>query len=63
MKSLEDELPASGFIRIHKSYIISKNFITSVKKSSVYLDNKTELPVGENYKDRIEELASKRKFL
>ena len=63
MKSLEDELPASGFIRIHKSYIISKNFITSVKKSSVYLDNKTELPVGENYKDRIEELVSKRKFL
>jgi len=43
--------------------LFSKNFITSVKKSSVYLDNKTELPVGENYKDRIEELASKRKFL
>jgi DNA-binding LytR/AlgR family response regulator len=63
MKSLEDELPSSTFMRIHKSYIISKNFITSVKKSSVYLDNKTELPVGENYKVRIEELVSKRKFL
>ena len=62
MKALEDELPTSLFIRIHKSYIISKNFITSVKKSSVFLDNKTELPVGENYKERIEELVSKRKF-
>lgn len=62
MKALEDELPGSLFIRIHKSYIISKNFITSVKKSSVLLDNKTELPVGDNYKERIEELVSKRKF-
>ena len=62
MKALEDELPTSLFIRIHKSYIISKNFITSVKKSSVFLDNKTELPVGENYKERIEELVNKRKF-
>ena len=61
LKSLEDELPPS-FLRIHKSYIISKNFISSVKKSSVLLDNKTELPVGENYKDRIEELVSRRKF-
>lgn len=62
MKALEDALPASLFIRIHKSYIISKNFITSVKKSSVFLDNKIELPVGESYKDGIEELVSKRKF-
>jgi DNA-binding LytR/AlgR family response regulator len=62
LKSLEDELPSSMFLRIHKSYIISKSFITSVKKSSVLLDNKTELPVGENYKDRIEELVSRKKF-
>lgn len=62
LKSLEDELPTSIFLRIHKSYIISKNFISSVKKSSVLLDNKTELPVGENYKERIESLVSRRKF-
>ena len=61
LKSLEDELPPSMFLRIHKSYIVSKNFISSVKKSSVLLDNKTELPVGENYKDRIDELVGRRK--
>jgi two-component system, LytTR family, response regulator len=61
LKSLEDELPPSTFLRIHKSYIVSKNFITSVKKSSVLLDNKTELPVGENYKDRIDDLVGRRK--
>jgi two-component system, LytTR family, response regulator len=62
LKSLEDELPPATFLRIHKSYIISKNFISSVKKSSVLLDNKTELPVGENYKDRIQDLVSRKKF-
>jgi DNA-binding LytR/AlgR family response regulator len=62
LKSLEDELPDSIFIRIHKSYIVSKNFISSVKKSSLLLENKMELPVGENYKDRIEDLVSRRKF-
>ena len=62
LKALEDELPDSIFLRIHKSYIISKNFISSVKKSAVLLDNKTELPVGENYKDRIEDFVSRRKF-
>src|SRR5205085_9947471 len=29
MKSVEEQLPESMFIRIHKSYIVSKNFITS----------------------------------
>lgn len=62
LKLLEDELPSSIFLRIHKSYIISKNFISSVKKSSVLLNNKTEISVGENYKDRIEELISRKKF-
>src|SRR5687768_5954388 len=31
MKSLEDELPASQFIRVHKSFIISKKHITAIR--------------------------------
>lgn len=58
LKSLEDELPASQFVRIHKSFIISKNFITSVKKNSVFI-NDIELPVGENYKDSVNEITGR----
>src|SRR5438270_2726612 len=36
MKSLEEELPRSQFIRIHKSYIVSKDSITSIKKNSLF---------------------------
>lgn len=61
MKSVEDQLPDSMFIRIHKSYIVSKNFISAVKKNSVFMVNAIELPVGENYKDRIDELVNKSK--
>ena len=60
MKSVEDQLPETMFIRIHKSYIVSKNYITAVKKSSVFLVNTIELPVGENYKDRIDEMVNKK---
>jgi len=61
MKSMEDQLPDSMFMRIHKSYIVSKNFISSVKKNAVFMENGIELPVGENYKDRIDELVNKSK--
>lgn len=56
MKSLEEELPSSQFIRIHKSYIVSKDFITSVKKNSLFL-GATELPIGESYKDAVEQMV------
>lgn len=52
MKSIEDQLPASKFIRIQKSYIVSKNYITAVRKNSVFI-GATELPIGENYKDAV----------
>lgn len=58
MKSLEDELPSEQFVRIHKSFIVSKKFITAVKKNSVFIGN-TELPVGEMYKDVVNEITGR----
>jgi two-component system LytT family response regulator len=52
MKSIEELLPASKFLRIQKSYIVSKAHITSVKKSSVFIGS-NELSIGENYKEAI----------
>jgi DNA-binding LytR/AlgR family response regulator len=58
MKSLEDLLPPSNFIRIQKSYIVSKDEITAVRKNSVFI-GAIELPVGENYKDAVSALLGK----
>src|SRR5438874_1482639 len=38
MKSVEEELPPTQFIRVHKSYIISAAHISAVRKNSVFID-------------------------
>lgn len=58
MKTIEEQLPAKQFIRIHKSYIAGVAYITSVRKTSLFIDT-TELPVSENYRDAITALTAK----
>ena len=53
MKSMEELLPVSGFLRIHKSFIVAKHAITAIRKNSVFA-GAMELPVGENYKEMLE---------
>lgn len=52
MKTIEDQLPPSKFLRIHKSYIVSIGYITAIRKNSIFIDS-MELPVGENYRDAV----------
>lgn len=56
MKAIEEQLPQAQFIRIHKSFIVSLHHITSIKKSSVFINDK-ELPVGDNYRDILVKIA------
>lgn len=58
MKALEEQLPASKFLRIHKSYVAGIDSITAIRKNSVFI-NETELPVGETYRDVIFKLTGK----
>jgi two-component system, LytTR family, response regulator len=58
MKAMEEQLPSGQFIRIHKSYIVSVAFITSVRKSSLTIGNE-ELPVSETYQDALMKLTGK----
>ena len=58
MKTIEEQLPSTDFIRIHKSYIVSIAFITSARKSSVFI-NTLELPVSDTYRDAVTSLTGK----
>ena len=58
MKAMEEELPAAQFLRIHKSFIISKQHVTAVRKNSVFLGT-MEIPVSDNYRDTIALLTGK----
>ncbi len=57
MKGLEELLPNSQFIRIHKSYIVSINSITAVRKNSVFIGT-LELPVSDNYRNNLDALVN-----
>ncbi len=52
LKSLQEELPGSGFIRVHKSYIISRNKIKFVEGNYIKIGN-TDVPIGAAYKEDI----------
>ena len=58
MKTIEEQLPSAGFIRIHKSYIVSIAFVTALRKSSVFI-NTLELPVSDNYRESVTAITGK----
>ena len=50
MKGLAAMLPATNFIRIHKSYIVATDRITTISRNRVMIGDKW-IPVGEIYRD------------
>jgi DNA-binding LytR/AlgR family response regulator len=43
------KLPAQKFIRVHKSYIVSMNYIDTISKNEIYIENQV-VPIGNNFK-------------
>lgn len=50
LKKLEDKLAQHGFLRIHRSFIVSFASVDALLKNSVRIGNKT-IPVGTTYKE------------
>lgn len=60
MKSMEEKLPIKKFARVHKSYIVALDKVTSVKRDFVCIGDH-EIPVGESYKDIIGRITGQSK--
>lgn len=58
LKNLEEQLPDSQFMRVHRSYIISLNKIKAIERSGVLID-KELIPVADKYKETFNEYLSK----
>ena len=50
MKGLAVSLPASRFLRIHKSFIVAVDRITTISRNRVMIGERW-IPVGENYRE------------
>ncbi len=59
LKNMETTLPADGFLRVHRSYIVNVKRIASYTKGRIFLDNGEYIPLGENYKERFFEHFNK----
>lgn len=49
MKYFDSLLPSELFTRIHKSYIVKRQAIASIRKMEIVLSDETVLPVGRKY--------------
>ena len=52
LKTLEKTLPNSLFIRVHRSYMINKNFVTGLKGRDLLL-SEVVIPVSDSYYDAV----------
>lgn len=50
MKKMEETLPQTQFIRVHKSYIISLDKIESIERSRISIVGKI-IPIGDTYRE------------
>jgi two-component system, LytTR family, response regulator len=58
LKALEEQLPATQFIRIHNSYIVSLGAIDVIQKNEVQIKGVT-LPVGDTYRKSFKEFIDR----
>ena len=54
MKQIENKLPADEFIRVHRSFIVRLDKISSIEQQNILLEeDKKMIPVGGAYKDEL----------
>lgn len=49
LKKVEDALPQTEFIRVHKSFIVALRHITAIERSRIFI-GEAVIPVGDNYR-------------
>jgi two-component system response regulator LytT len=53
LKTLEQELPAERFMRVHRSFIVALDKIESVERSQIVI-NKERITIAEQYKNKFQ---------
>lgn len=59
MKAIEEQLPSSQFIRVHRSYIVQKRKIRTIERGRIIFGNHY-IPIGDNYKQAFDEFLQEK---
>lgn len=62
MKNLEDMLPTSRFIRVHRSFIVQPEKIKVIERGRIVF-GKEYIPISDNYKQKFMEFLASRSLL
>lgn len=57
ISNLSEKLPDSQFLRIHRSYVVSVQYIDAILSGCVEV-GKVKLPIGRNYKEQVDNFVS-----
>jgi DNA-binding LytR/AlgR family response regulator len=61
MKSLEENLPDSKFMRVHRSFIVNLDKIKTIERNRIVF-GKEYIPISENYKEKFQKFINERFF-
>lgn len=59
MKKMENFLPKNDFMRVHRSYIVSLNKITTIERNRIIF-GKDYIPISEQYKEAFQDFLDSR---
>jgi two-component system, LytTR family, response regulator LytT len=51
MKGIEDKLPSDRFVRVHRSFIVAMDKVSSIDHAKVLLENNASVPLGALYRE------------
>ncbi len=56
LSSIESQLSADDFVRVHRSFIVNRQRISGIGAHSVTMADGAEIPIGRKYKENIEKI-------
>ncbi|WP_315813993.1 LytTR family DNA-binding domain-containing protein [Paraflavitalea speifideaquila] len=62
MKAVAEKLPGNRFIRIHKSYIVCIDKITSIRKNRIYIQQHI-IPISDSYREDLFRIIDPQKLM
>ena len=51
LKNMESALPSEKFMRVHRSYIVNLDRVSSYARGKISMDNGDDVPLSINYRD------------